>query len=216
MNSYYSQNADDFLRQYESLSPASVNREWAGFIPERGSRILDVGAGSGRDSAWMASMGHAVVAVEPADGLRKKAMAAHPDPFIRWSDDSLPALASVRGLRLRFDLVLVNAVWMHVAPAERENAFGNLRGLLSPGGRLVITLRHGPSPDEREMHPVHCGELTALADRFALDLLHSAKNGDKLGREAVSWSTMVFSLPDGQTRSTLRQRRPQRPGNIQM
>lgn len=195
MNSYYSKNADEFLRQYESLSPASVNREWADFIPERRAQILDVGAGSGRDSAWMASMGHAVVAVEPADGLRKKAMAAHPNPSIRWIGDSLPALESVLALRLRFDLVLVNAVWMHVAPAERECAFGNLRGLLSPGGRLVITLRHGPSPDQREMHPVHCGELAALSGRFAMDVALNAETGDKLGREAVSWSTMVFSIP---------------------
>lgn len=34
---------------------------------------LDVGAGSGRDAAWLASWGYEVVAAEPAAGMRREA-----------------------------------------------------------------------------------------------------------------------------------------------
>lgn len=48
---------------------------------------LDVGAGSGRDAAWLASLGYEVVAAEPAAGMRIEAQRRHPDPRIRWLDD---------------------------------------------------------------------------------------------------------------------------------
>ena len=203
MASFYSENADAFFRQYESLPPRTVNRDWAGFIPGRGARILDIGAGSGRDAAWLAAMGHEVTAVEPARDLRRRAMAAHPDPAIRWVDDRLPDLAAVRALGRDFSLILANAVWMHLPPRPREPALGNMRKLLRAGGTLVITLRHGPSPDERAMHPVHCGELEAMAGALGLAAVHRSDSRDKLGRDAVSWSTLVLScrekpLPAGE------------------
>ena len=89
-----------------------------GLLPESviDGLALDVGGGSGRDAAWLARRGYQVVAVEPAAGMRAEAMRRHPDAAIRWLDDRLPALSKVHGLGLAFDLVLVAAVWQHVAP----------------------------------------------------------------------------------------------------
>ena len=119
--------------------------------------ILDVGSGSGRDAAWLTEMGHEIVAVEPADKLRKKAEQLHPHPSIQWINDSLPTLAEVYKLNLRFDLILVSAVWMHIAPGHRERSFRKLVNLLKPGGALILTLRHGPSPDERISENLYLG-----------------------------------------------------------
>ncbi len=192
--SYYSINSCSLLKQYESLSAEFVNKAWVGFIPAQKSRVLDIGAGSGRDAAWMTSMGHDVVAVEPADELRLKAMAIHSSSTIIWIKDTLPELNSVYDLCMKFDLVLVNAVWMHLLISERENAFRKLVGLLNPLGKLVISLRHGPSPDERKMYPVSCSEIRKFAAPYNLDLLLETKDeNDKLGREEVSWSTIVLA-----------------------
>ena len=44
------------------------------FVPRgRDLLALDVGAGSGRDAAWLASLGYEVVAAEPAAGMRREA-----------------------------------------------------------------------------------------------------------------------------------------------
>ena len=58
-------------------------------------------------------------------------------------NDALPDLRALRALGRRFDLILLSAVWMHVAPKGRERAFRILSELLGPSGLLVITLRLG-------------------------------------------------------------------------
>ena len=55
--------------------------------------MLDVGAGTGRDAAWLARLGHEVVAVEPSAAMRAEAERRHPAARIRWIDDRLPGLA---------------------------------------------------------------------------------------------------------------------------
>jgi len=196
---FFSKNSDRLAEQYEKLSPEQLNAQWRHFIPTTKSLILDVGSGSGRDAAWFSKKGHEVVAVEPADGLRKRAKELHPHPSIQWINDTLPALREVYKLNLKFDLILVSAVWMHIAPGLRERSFRKLVNLLKPGGKLVIALRHGPSPDERVIYPTNSEEINRLANRFAIDVVLNTKSKDQLGRPEVSWTTMVLWLPDDGT-----------------
>ncbi len=49
-------------------------------IPTAPSRVLDVGAGMGRDTAALAALGHSVVAVEPVDELRAAVINFYPVP----------------------------------------------------------------------------------------------------------------------------------------
>ena len=56
---------------------------------------------------------------------------------------------------------------------------------------MVISLRHGSSPDARVMYPVSSSELTVLATQYGLQFkaLSSEKRNDQLGRNEVSWET---------------------------
>jgi protein-L-isoaspartate O-methyltransferase len=189
---FYSKNCDCLAEIYEKLSPEKVNAQWSHFIPTTKSLVLDVGSGSGRDAAWLAQMGHEIVAVEPADDLRKRSVELHPNPSIRWLDDSLPAVKEVYKLNLRFDLILVSAVWMHIAPRLRKRSFRKLVYLLKPGGKLIITIRHGPLADERIMYQVDSEEIFGFANRYAIDVVLDSKSEDQLGRPEVSWATIVL------------------------
>jgi protein-L-isoaspartate O-methyltransferase len=82
----YADEAEAFLRQYESLSIADVHRQVMHLIPTTRSKILDIGAGTGRDAAGFAAMGHRVTAVEPTAELRVRAGALHPSRAIEWLD----------------------------------------------------------------------------------------------------------------------------------
>jgi len=193
---HYDQNAAQLVSQYESLSFEHVHPALLDLLPPPGATILDVGAGSGRDAAWFAAKGYDVVAAEPSEAMRTLARQRHPSPHIHWLADSLPDLAQVRRLGLSFDLILLSAVWMHVPPAARQRTLRKLATLLSPNGRIAISLRIGPPDTDRAMYEVTLSELTAMAQQFGLRLVRTDDSPDKLGRPGISWTTAVLGLPD--------------------
>lgn len=191
----YDRDAAALAVRYESLSAEVLWARVRDLIPVGPGRLaLDVGAGSGRDAAWLAGQGYEVVAAEPADGMRAEGARRHPD--LRWIDDRLPALAAVHRLNLSYDLVLLSAVWMHLQPPERPRAFRKLAMLLKPGGVLVLTLRHGASEPVRAMYPTSLGEIEALAREHGLAVLRVLDEADGLGRSDVAWTTVVLRVPD--------------------
>nr|WP_264185147.1 class I SAM-dependent methyltransferase [Roseicella aerolata] len=166
-------------------------------MPARSGLLLDVGAGSGRDAAWFAARGWEVVAVEPAAALRQEAARRHPSPLIRWVDDRLPALANLHRLGLGFDLIWLSGVWMHIPPEERPRAMRKLATLLKPGGRMMLTLRHGPAPEDRPMWPVDAHEVERLGLDHGLALrVATERVEDRQGRRDVRWQTVILDLPD--------------------
>ncbi|WP_431268363.1 class I SAM-dependent methyltransferase [Dankookia sp. P2] len=76
----YAAEAAALLRQYEGIPFEAVHRAVRHLFPAPPARVLDVGAGTGRDPAAFAALGHAVVAVEPTAALREAARALHPPP----------------------------------------------------------------------------------------------------------------------------------------
>jgi protein-L-isoaspartate O-methyltransferase len=194
--SHYEKNAGQLVEQYESLSFEDVHAGLLDLLPEPGALILDIGAGSGRDAAWLTARGYDVVAVEPSDAMRGRGRRLHQSTRINWIDDRLPELVQVRRLGLSFDLILLSAVWMHIPPSSRERALRKMATLLAPNGRIAISLRIGEPDPERAMYPVSLPELTALAQQFGLRLISATDSQDKLGRASVSWTSVVLGLPD--------------------
>jgi protein-L-isoaspartate O-methyltransferase len=195
---FYSRNAALLAARYETLNPERLHRDWREFRPAAAAAALDVGAGSGRDAAWLAGMGLAVVAVEPCAALRREARRRHPRPGIRWVDDRLPDLKGVCAGGRRFDLILVNAVWMHVTPEARGRAIKTLNHLLAPGAVLVVTLRRGPVEADRAMHPCETGELLRLARHHGLAVCKTLATPDRLARREIGWHLVVLRKPGAQ------------------
>lgn len=196
---WYEANAGAVIPQYESVSPATLHLWLRDLLPGRPAAVLDVGAGTGRDAAWLASLGHEVVAAEPAAAMRREAARLHPDPRIRWTEDALPDLSGVLRCGLSFDFVLASAVWQHVHPSQRARAFRKMVSVLKPGGFLAVTLRHGPDTDRRGMYAVSVDEIEALARGHGLAVVRCAPAGDRLGRPGVSWTGVALRLPDDGT-----------------
>ncbi len=169
----YADQAAALIAQYDALDPAEVHRAFAAFFSRPPCSVLDVGAGSGRDAAWLAGKGHRVVAVEPVEAFRSAASARFAGASIDWIDDALPDLGRTRALGRRFDLILASAVWMHLDPDERRAGMATLAALLETGGLLCITLRHGPVPAGRRMFDVGAEETIELAHAHGLQVLLS-------------------------------------------
>ena len=97
-------------------------------------RALDLGAGEGRNAAWLAAQGWQVVAVDfSAVGLRKAADLAsrsgvEVEVVVADAADELP--------RPGFDLVVV--LYLHLPSEKRRLVHRNAAAALAPGGSLLV------------------------------------------------------------------------------
>ncbi|HEY3846342.1 MAG TPA: class I SAM-dependent methyltransferase [Acetobacteraceae bacterium] len=190
----YAEQAEALAEQYESLDFAENHRLVLHLIPTTPCRVLDVGAGTGRDAAGFARLGHHVVAVEPTGAMRTRAMALHPSPRIEWLDDSLPELARLMPRGDTFDVVMLTAVWMHLDAAQRQRAMSNVASLVRPGGVMIISLRYGPVPQGRRMFAVPTEETARLAAAEGLRLVFRREGlAAALGQAGVTWTRLAFA-----------------------
>jgi len=191
----YAEQAEELAVRYEGIDFEAKHAAVLPLLPAAPASAMDIGAGTGRDAAWLAERGYRVVAVEPTEAMRSRAIALHPSPAIEWIDDSLPALRRVVGQERRFDLVMLTAVWMHLDASERRLAMPNVGALVAPGGLLVMTLRHGPVPSGRIMFEVSAEETIGFADRHGLRVsldVHAASSQAANRDAGVSWTQLAF------------------------
>lgn len=213
---FYNQNATDLARQYLSKSFNEVHHSWCHFVPAMienpNARILDIGAGAGRDVKYFAELAaklHSkenniqIIAVEPATELSRLGQTITQNLQVKWLADTLPALNVLTKQEVSFDLILLSAVWMHIPPTDRARSMRKLANLLKPGGQLVISLRYGQTEAEcrqRNMYVVCADELKRLATAVGLFTKFEAPiEKDELGRSHVSWQTIVLQMPDDGT-----------------
>jgi SAM-dependent methyltransferase len=191
--SAYDDSASDYFDSYEKLEFSTVHRAFLRFLPPKGSRCLDVGAGSGRDAAALAKRGYLVTAVEPSSKLLFLAKTHHAGLGIRWVSDSLPVLSAVKSFGEKFDFVLISAVWMHLQQEDWIPALQSLRSVLRGDGKIAVTLRYGGDNASRGMHSVDIAKLIqCAANQGLVPVYQSRRNADQLGR-AVEWRKVVFS-----------------------
>jgi SAM-dependent methyltransferase len=198
---YYERNAAELSARYESAR-SPVERYFALAFPAR-SRVLDVGAGSGRDLAALLRAGYDGHGVEPSAALREAAVASHPELRDRLVEGALPAIGTPFGGA--FDGVVCCAVLMHLPEADVFDAALSLRGLLKPHGRLLMsipTARTDVGTDHRDeqgrlFQPYLPDELQLLLERLGFQLIGRWDNDDVLGRPGTHWVTMLLELRSG-------------------
>lgn len=107
-----------------------------------GSRILDLGSGSCRDTLAFRDMGFDAVPADASEGMRRVARE-------RLGVDVLPVEFSSMDLE-GFDAVWANASLLHVPSAELPDVFSRVRSALSDGGVFYCSFKHGGFEGERD------------------------------------------------------------------
>lgn len=177
---------------YDALPSERIYASVRDLLPREPARIADIGAGTGRDAAWLAGHGHRVLAVEPVQAFREAGAALHGDR-IEWLDDRLPALARLQTYA-PFDLVMLCAVWHHLDTAGRAWAMASLARVTAPGGRLILSLRHGP--ESSGTFPAPPKETIDLARAEGLDLTRQAETESvhaESRASGVRWTWLVLT-----------------------
>jgi SAM-dependent methyltransferase len=136
--------ADVYERGRPPYPPEAVS--W--LLPDGASRVLDLGAGTGKLTRQLRDRGLDVIAVEPSAGMREELARAVPGVTVHaGSAEEIPlADASV-------EAVLVAQAWHWV---DRSRAVPEVARVLAPGGRLglVWNIR-----DEREEWVAELGRI---------------------------------------------------------
>ncbi len=192
LRGYATMASTDHARAYEVIVPDTLYTPVRDLFPAAPCRVMDLGAGTGRDAAWLDAQGHRVVAVEPVPELRDVAMRLHSSPQIDWRDDRLPELATIVGA---FDFVLASGVWQHLDRPQRGAAMRRIAELLAPAGRLILSLRHGPGAPERPVFNLSAEEVAADATAANLTAIRrcDAKSIQPQNLAAgVSWTWLVL------------------------
>ena len=193
---WYDANVEVMVKNYERFSFEEIHAGLLKHLPNPESLVLDIGSGTGRDAAALAEMGFDVTAVEPSEPVRRKARELHRHPNITWVRDSIPELKRILKGGLCYDVILLSAVWMHVAPSHRTRAFRRLVALLNSGGLIYITLRHGPHEALSGFWEVPDDKIIELARDHGLFVVERTVDDDLLGRKGVYWTRFTLRLPD--------------------
>ena len=206
---FYESHAVAVAQRYEAVESPVECRFPIAFI--EGARVLDLGCGSGRDTARLIAKGYDAFGVEPSGGLRAAAIANHPELAGKIVDGMLPDIGKPFGGD--FDGILCSAVLMHVPDSQLFDAALNIRALLKQHGRLLISLplSRGESlvnhrdADGRLFTPCAPEEITLLFERLGFQLIGRWDSSDVLARAGTSWFTLLFELRNSGTQRPIDQ-----------
>lgn len=198
----YATQANTLVRRYESIPFETKYRSQIHLLPPPPKSVLDVGAASGADAAWLSSRGYRVVAVEPVAQFRAAGTSLHSSANIEWIDDGLPELSTIVAQKRKFEVVLLTAVWMHLDEREREAAMPVIAQLVASSGLILMALRHGAVPPGRKMFEVTAAETVTLAARCGLQVLltERTESTQPENRAAgIEWTRLAFRAPRTET-----------------
>ncbi|PRD65410.1 class I SAM-dependent methyltransferase [Malikia granosa] len=125
------------------------------------ARILVPGDGEGRNSVWLASQGHQVLAMDGSAVGLAKAQALAAEQGVRIATQ-LADLADWQPPAGAFDALVLT--YVHLPPAIRASAHQRLADALRPGGLLILEAFHPKQLERSSGGPKQLDMLYALAD----------------------------------------------------
>lgn len=198
---YYDRDAAEMAAKYRAVDSSHWRRRFQKVFMA-GSRVLDVGSGSGRDLALLLEMGFTACGIEPAEGMRAEAVRAYPQLAGRILNFGLPLPkdADLGGL---FDGAVCSAVLMHVPEAELFDAAFSLKRVLKEKGRLLISVpqsrpgldSNGRDETGRLFKPLHLEYLVKLLEPLGFQVVRRwEEEADVLNRAGVCWNSFLLEL----------------------
>jgi SAM-dependent methyltransferase len=159
----YDEQAPELAARYAKTDMERFFRWHAEFLPEPPGPVLDIGAGSGVLADAFAKRGYEVAATEPSSGMAKESLRLFPSNGVLFFGEALPSLSILKATTGPYKVVVCDAVWMHVPPSDRPEAWESLAELTDDGGILTMAVRYGPHPPGRPMHEVDIEAFVAEA-----------------------------------------------------
>ena len=155
---YYNQYAEEFTASTFEVDMESLYQPFLAELFE-GTRILDVGCGSGRDTLAFKNKGYEVDAIDYSEELVKRAT------LITGDQVKLQRLYEIDEHEI-YDGVWACASLLHCERDRLAEIIGKLRTALKPNGVIYMSFKYGDSDREKDGR-----EFTDLNEQQAQELL---------------------------------------------
>jgi SAM-dependent methyltransferase len=139
---YYNQNAAEYFEHTVDIDMQESWELFTSLLPEGGS-ILDLGCGSGRDSAYFISCGFDVTAMDASEEMCNLAS-------IHIGQDALQLSFAEMDFNEVFDGIWACASLLHVPGNEMEDIFTKVINSMKTNGILFMSFRYGDFEGERD------------------------------------------------------------------
>ena len=136
MKDYYTLYAQEYHAATFSLDPSRFLSPLTARLPS-GSRVLDVGCGSGRDLLWLTQRGYLAWGLERSPGLVRLARRDTGCEVVEGDFNSFDF--TVR----QVDALLLVGALTHTPPERFAAALGRILGCLEPDGLLLLCHKEG-------------------------------------------------------------------------
>jgi 2-polyprenyl-3-methyl-5-hydroxy-6-metoxy-1,4-benzoquinol methylase len=204
---YYNQNAKDLYHTYTSVKEGGIQEYFPIAFPDKKSKILDVGAGSGRDLKILLDQGYDAYGIDGSEKLIEISKENYPILKERLVHSYIPS--KTIPFDQKYDGILLAAVLMHI---PRENLFDvvvTLKEWLNDHGKLLISI---PSQynltiendrDERgRLFVIYdLNELILGLERFGFRVIQKWRAEDSLRRSGIVWDSVLMELVDSYDRN---------------
>ena len=191
---YYDQKAREISTRYESRSILFLHNLMERVFPKSG-RILELGSGTGRDSAFLEGSGRSIVCSDGTHSMLSELEKYHPELGSKAIQLRLPGPFPFPNHS--FDGCLAVAVLMHLEREKILESLSEIARILVPGGVLFFSIptrsrflnEEHRDEDGRLYSPLLPREWEELSSRAGFKSLESFQNDDALQREGISWTS---------------------------
>ncbi len=194
---YYEQNAAELSRRYETTALDSFH-ELLNKTFTAGSRLLEIGFGSGRDAARALTAGFDLAAIDGSQSLLAEAVRLHPELNSRLQHVRLPS-------RLPFDDrsfagFFSVACLMHFTGDDLLKILGEISRVTKPSGKGLVSVPAGRSDVNSNGLDQH-GRIFNVMPATSWQKLFSScgfasepgpVEPDSLGRDGITWVTFLL------------------------
>jgi ubiquinone/menaquinone biosynthesis C-methylase UbiE len=193
---YYKENSEALVRRYESAD-VSVIQQVILDVFTKGSHLLELGCGSGREASFLLANGYDVVAADGVASMLEGALELHPELDGRLSQLILPE--PIVADSESFDGVYSIAVLMHLPKVQIETCIKDIYRVLKVGGRFLfsVSLYRDDTNDQdfdqkgRLFTSMPSEEWQRLCSTIGFKVQSVSTNGDGLGRGGIEWLNCV-------------------------
>lgn len=183
---YYNNNASSYVENTIHVDIVPLYEDFLSHL-NNGDHILDVGAGSGRDSLYFINQGFKVTAIDPSEALAEIASGV-------IGQEVLVTKAENISFDKEFNGVWAMSSLIHLNDQQLERAIGKIKEAMVDGGYFWGSFRNSPEettdPKGRYFNGFTMDKLEHLFAKH-FENISIVRQEDSMGRGEISWLELL-------------------------